>query len=252
MPGGWFNNGSVINDNGTATIAAGDNVTDTSGHGVVLIGGSGFIGGSGLSGYVTMSGGTLGNGSSIMQEVLGIASGSGIFTQTGGVNVPYGGWPGYDSGSVPFSNLQLGFSSGGYGEYDMSGGSLGVNAIYLGGSTASQMSSAAGRNCGTGVFTQTGGSIGSFVTPGVSNNAVGLSVGGNWVSYGLANTPTSSTSLGTYTLGAATGVGAVVRRRRRDSRRYWHRHVHPELRNQRHRRLWDGYWQPRRKLPMLR
>ena len=76
-----------------------------------------------------MSGGTLSQGSSIMQEVLGVASGSGIFTQSGGVNVPFVAHPGYDSGAVPFSNLQLGFSSGGYGEYDMSGGSLGVNAI---------------------------------------------------------------------------------------------------------------------------
>ena len=47
MPGGWFSDGSVINNDGTATIAAGDNVTDNSGTGVVLIGGSGFIGGSG-------------------------------------------------------------------------------------------------------------------------------------------------------------------------------------------------------------
>ena len=65
---------------------------------------------------------------------------------------------GVNSGYSQFSSLQLGYSKGGYGEYDMSGGSLGVNVIYLGGNTDSQFMSGGSMNCGTGVFTQTGGS----------------------------------------------------------------------------------------------
>ena len=96
----WWNGGSVINNGGTATIAAGDNVTDGggngggnggSGQGNILIGGSAAsLGGNGGSGYVTMTGGTLKNlGSTPLTEVLGVDTGSGIFTQTGGINVPY-------------------------------------------------------------------------------------------------------------------------------------------------------------------
>ena len=54
----FLNGGSVIDNGGTATIAAGDNVTDATGSGYVGVGGSsGDLGGSGGSGYVTMSGG---------------------------------------------------------------------------------------------------------------------------------------------------------------------------------------------------
>ena len=97
--------------------------------------------------------------------MLGIASGSGIFTQTGGINFPYVNRPATqlaDTGN--FTSLQLGYSKGGYGEYDMSGGSLGVNVIYVGGNTNPTYDSAALMNAGTGVFTQTGGSVGSFAS----------------------------------------------------------------------------------------
>ena len=36
-----------------------------------------------------------------------------------------------------YSVLQLGYSNGGYGQYNLSGGSVGVNAIFVGGSTES-------------------------------------------------------------------------------------------------------------------
>ena len=67
-----------------------------------------------------------------LQEIVGTASSSGIFTQQGGINNPYTNDGNGDSGSFPA--LQLGVSNGGYGEYDMSGGSLGVNGIFVGGS----------------------------------------------------------------------------------------------------------------------
>ena len=89
----WFPGGSVINNGGTATIGSGDNLTDNSGYGIVILGGSGYgLNGSG-NGYVNMSGGTLDlSGTNVVyieQEVLGVNSGSGIFTQSGGLNVPY-------------------------------------------------------------------------------------------------------------------------------------------------------------------
>ena len=89
----WFAGGSVINNGGTAAIGSGDNVTDNSGYGIVVIGGGGYgLSGSG-NGYVNMSGGTLSlsgiNAGDNQQEVLGVNSGSGIFTQSGGLNVPY-------------------------------------------------------------------------------------------------------------------------------------------------------------------
>ena len=115
--------GSVINNGGTATIAAGDNATDGTPNGSIYIGGSiAQIGGSGGNGYVVMSGGTL-NGSPYCGRVpgtLGVASGSGIFTQTGGTNnsIVNSGY-GYTG---DFSSVSLGFSPGGYGEYNLQGG----------------------------------------------------------------------------------------------------------------------------------
>ena len=66
-------------------------------------------------------------------------SGSGIFTQSGGINIPYASHRHFGTDCTTFSSLQLGYSNGGYGEYDMSGGSLGVNAIYVGGNTDAQL-----------------------------------------------------------------------------------------------------------------
>ena len=217
--------GMVINNGGTATIADGDNVTDNSpgstGYGwggYVYVGGSDFLGGSGGNGYVNMSGGTLNVAGAAVHEILGVASGSGIFTQSGGVNVVYnpittasGGDPG------AYSSLELGYANGGYGEYRMNGGALGVNAIFVGGNESAYdaYNGAVTLMAGTGVFTQTGGSVGSIGTPGGANNTVGVMVGGNWSSYpGNSNLPGgpvfNASSVGTYTLGDPSGTGSPL------------------------------------------
>ena len=111
------------------------------------------------------------------QEWLGNTSGSGVFTQSGGINCPFVEGSAYNGA---FSALQLGPIQGGYGEYDMSGGSLGVNAVYVGGnSDFNGITTSIGGplNGGTGVFTQTGGSVGRFGN-GAATQAVGLFVGG--------------------------------------------------------------------------
>ena len=210
-------NGSFINNGGTATITT--NVTDYSGSGYVYVGGNG-----GGNGYVNMTGGILNpNGSSTPgYEAIGVASGSGIFTQSGGINVPYTAVPSADGNELDtgmYSSLQLGYSKGGYGEYDMSGGSLGVNVIYVGGNTDSQIPyNKALMNAGTGVFTQTGGAVGSLGTLGLSssaNNAIGLMVGGNWNGSNInVWDATTYSSLGTYTLGTAERHRLAALRRR--------------------------------------
>ena len=67
-----------------------------------------------------------------ISEVVGYDSGSGVFTQSGGLNCPFVNAPTNDA----FSALTLGWGKGAYGEYDMSGGSLGVNAIMVGANCA--------------------------------------------------------------------------------------------------------------------
>ena len=202
--GSYYNGGSVINNGGTATITAADNVTDGTGNGTIFIGGSSAsIGGNGGNGYVTMSGGVLNSNNSPLQEVLGVAAGSGIFTQSGGVNNSM-----FATNNYPgdFSSLQLGSSPGGYGEYDLQGGALDACAIFVGANNGLGVSNPSGLiDAGTGVFTQVGGSVGSFGSSG-SNNAVGLMVGGNW-SGGRSRTPLSCSAVGTYTLGNANGTG---------------------------------------------
>ena len=47
------------------------------------------------------------------------SAGSGIFTQSGGVNVGYVAHTPGVAGPTNFSSLQVGPSSGGYGEYDL-------------------------------------------------------------------------------------------------------------------------------------
>ena len=201
-------NGTIINNGGTATIASGDNLTDNSGGAsastaYVYVGGA-YDNGSG-NGYVSMSGGVLNglNSNVPLQEILGVASGSGIFTQSGGANNSQvndtGGFVNW------FSSVQVGYGSGAYGEYNLQGGSLNPNALFVGANNL--CSSSLGLlvyNAGTGVFTQTGGVVGS-------TGAVGLSVGGNWTggngqSYTLGQY--SSTSSGVYTLGNANGTGS--------------------------------------------
>ena len=211
--------GSIINNGGTATIAAGDNVTDnspynaTSGYQFVYVGGSSSaLGGSGLSGYVNMSGGTVNSSSSAtpLQEILGVASGSGIFTQTGGVNLPYAATP--LAVNINFNALEVGYSNGGYGEYNLQGGTVGASAIYVGGNVASQYANGVLMQAGTGVFNQTGGAVGSYGINGFgssANNAVGLTVGGvvGGTSVGRGN---YCSSVGTYNLGNGTSSPLLV------------------------------------------
>ena len=55
----WWYGASVITG-GTATIGRGDSVTDSSGNGMLFMGGdSAYVGGTGGNGYATMTGGTL-------------------------------------------------------------------------------------------------------------------------------------------------------------------------------------------------
>ena len=199
-------NGSVINNGATATIGSGESVTDTSSGGVVWIGGSsGALGGVGGNGYVNMSGGILngytggyGYDGPAISEVVGYDSGSGVFTQSGGVNCPFVNVPTNSAYSV----LTLGWGKGSYGEYDMSGGSLGVNAVMVGANCA--LGGFPGpsytANAGTGVFNQTGGSIGKWTGTAAGNQVVGLSVGGNFTATGTKYATTYS-SVGSYTLG---------------------------------------------------
>ena len=106
-PSLFGNNASVITG-GTATIGSGQSAVDSSSGGIVLIGGSSAnVGGSGGNGYVTMSGGTLSNSTLPLGEVLGVdAGGSGIFTQSGGINVPFKDIPTLGTGSINFSYLR--------------------------------------------------------------------------------------------------------------------------------------------------
>ena len=63
-------------------------------------------------------------------------------------------------------------------------------------------------DAGTGVLTQTGGSVGSLIGVG-NNNAVGLVMGGNWSPHPWYS-PYDTTGSGTFTLGAANGVGSPL------------------------------------------
>ena len=208
--------GSVVNNGGVATINPGDNAIDTSGNGAIFIGGSvANLGGDPAwngNGYVTMSGGTLDSGSSgtlFMQEQIGVDA-SGIFTQSGGVNIQH--QPAQNASSVipTFATVQLGVNDGGYGEYDMSGGIVGPNAIFVGANVGAILYSGVSLNAGTGVFTQTGGVVGGLGTAGHANTAVALFVGGNWVANNTSNDPITTTSSGIYTLGNADGTPSSV------------------------------------------
>ena len=82
-----------------------------------------------------MSGGTV----NIARQILGtsfehgVTTASGIFTQSGGVNCPLANRSDLPrAGTYPYNTLEVGYGNGGYGEYNMSGGSLGVNAFTWG------------------------------------------------------------------------------------------------------------------------
>ena len=131
--------------------------------------------------------------------MLGLTAGnSGIFTQSGGTNMSM-----VHAGDNQryYTALSLGFVPGAYGQYNLQGGNLDPAAIFVGGNT-SQGSSVP--NAGTGVFVQTGGSVG--ITGVTGTKAVGLAVGGNWMGTDAHNPTSFNTSaVGTYTLGNADG-----------------------------------------------
>ena len=228
--GNFSQGGSVINNGGTVTITTGDNVTDATGNKSIYIGGGNTIGVTGGNGYVLQSGGLLAPTTSWpLQEQLGVGDSNysggtvyqGIYTQTGGTNFGIILIPSRRLSPTSFAALQVGYSNGGYGEYDLSGGFVGPNLITVGANEyQSNVSSLA--NAGTGVFNQTGGSVGAIggvsgVTGG--NQAVGLTVGGDWI-YNPASIlkttgGTNWTSVGTYNLSDPnhndlTGTGPLV------------------------------------------
>ena len=219
----WWAGATVINNGGTATITAGDNVTitDSSNEANFFVGGGsatiGGIGGNG-NGYVTMTGGSL-DGAAIdggygMQEVIGIApGGSGIFTQSGGTNMSMVHF--YDSQRY-FSALSLGFVPGAFGQYNLQGGHLNAPAIFVGGNT-NQVQDHTVSDAGTGVFVQTGGSVGTLAVAGSGTQAVGLAVGGNWMGTASSSIRLYTTWPSGHTPSAAPAAPArdLGRRRRR-------------------------------------
>ena len=230
LPANGSLTGSIINNGGTATINPGDNVGDGSGYQTLVVGGvTDTSGNPGSNGYVNMSGGILTNTGTCISEYIGTPSASGVFTQTGGQNVLYKEVtnPGESAGNVlNYSSLQLGYQAGGYGEYDMSGGSLGVNEICVGANSGQGQQF--GMFSGTGVFTQTGGSVG-YLDPALGKNgAVGLAIGGNWGGQSVAQAPHTTASSGVYTLGTlgqAAGAGGplfVGGFENRGRQRHWH------------------------------
>ena len=131
------NNGTAIIDSTDGTVNAGNlTMGDDTGNGYLQLNAGGSLQGS---------------GSNTLTELLGVGvlgTGSGIFTQTGGLNIPT-----ISSATVVnlglCSSVQLGYNPGGYGEYDMSGGSLSPDVIYVGGNLPTSGTIV---QAGTGVF----------------------------------------------------------------------------------------------------
>ena len=116
-----------------------------------------------------------------------------------------------------YASLQLGPADGGYGEYRLSGGSLGVNAIYVG-STFDPYQA----YCGTGVFTQTGGAVG---TASASHWTIHRRQLGK--RHKIDEPQSNPNSVGSYTLqnGSLFGGVETIGADR-------HRHIYPERWNQ--------------------
>ena len=159
--------GTVINNGGTANVAPGETAVDLTGNGYT------YIGTPNGNGWVNMTGGQFAIGTQLLGYATSGVGGSGCFTQSAGVN-------------TADSFIELGPWVGGYGEYDMSGGSIngGSNGIMIGSNDHSAIN-ATFNPCGTGVFTQTGGSVGSFGIGG-NNDAVGLVMAGKINTYQVA------------------------------------------------------------------
>ena len=217
---------AYIDNGGTATIGATDGtVTLASEAGSLAL----TVGDANGSGWLNVgTDGTLGPGATFnIVEQIGTAE-SGIVTQTGGIHCPY---TFYNGGS--YNSLALGTNSGAYGEYDLSGGSLGVNVVFLG---SADENSGGGSLGGTGVFNQTGGSIGILGSGPVPNKPVALMIGGNWAGnpgQGIGSTHKTVTDSGNYTLSDPNNTGRSSSAAAR-CRRERHRQFHPIRRNQRH------------------
>ena len=183
--------GMVIENGGTANVVTGDVATDLTGNGYT------YIGTPNGNGWVNMTGGQFAIGTQLLGYATSGVGGSGVFTQSAGVN-------------TADSFIELGPLNGGYGEYSMSGGSIngGSNGIMIGANDYST-TVAANNPCGTGVFTQTGGSVGSFGTAGV-NNAIGLVMAGKMNGTFKTGAVNPNTAVATYNFGAASGVGSPL------------------------------------------
>ena len=209
----YYNGGSIITNGGTVNITS--SVTDNSGGGFVIVGGT-DPNGSG-NGYVNMTAGALGGLLNPLQEVFGVGSGSGVFTQSGGTNSNFVGEGGTtaDNYANNYTSVQVGAGPGGYGEYDLKGnGQLNTCALFVGGNNGQKAWNNQGvSDAGTGVFNQTTGSVGSFGSNLYTNNAVGLAVGGEFTPGTVKSstaTPYVASASGTYTLGNADGTGSPL------------------------------------------
>ena len=172
-----YNGGTCTIDSTDGTVVAGQlNLGSSTGNGALNLDAGGAL--APPSGqYIT--------------EQLGTAAGSGVFTQSGGFNVatftPHSG-----SG---YNQILVGYTNGGYGEYDLGGGTINANAIFVGANPTSATQN------GTGVFTQTGGSIGAFAAG--TNKAIGVFVGGSWAGKPIGG----QTGVGSYNLQNGLIVG---------------------------------------------
>ena len=77
----------------------------------------------------------------IGQQSLGITTGRGVATKWSLHPIRRSQLPLYERSKLypgwrtdSYNSLELGYGNGGYGEYDMSGGSVGANGIYVGAS----------------------------------------------------------------------------------------------------------------------
>ena len=137
-PANWtpFNGyATVIDNGGTVTIGPGNIASGNNEYDAIYIGpaSGNYPGDAGGNGYVKMNGGQIVGATAspwgpYPTEFLGYGGGSGIFTQSGGTNGNGAAAPGTEE----YSTVELGPQQGGYGEYQFSGGVLGVAGIYVG------------------------------------------------------------------------------------------------------------------------
>ena len=123
-------NWNVASNWNPAIVPNGEYPTISNGGTCIIAASDGEVGGSTVDvgpGTIVMTGGSLTypqSGGIPLVATIGSSTG-GLFTQSGGISYPYtpysttwGGWP-----------LQIGATAGTYGEYDLSGGSLGATSF---------------------------------------------------------------------------------------------------------------------------